>query len=110
MEMLDGDVLVIPSVNAIVYVQGQVTAPGAYSFQPNLKAMDYIGLAGGPLAEAHLGGAYVVREKERISIRKDPIIIEGDRIYVPRLIFKFWQDYVEIGAVIASLLMSSKTR
>lgn len=109
MEMLDGDVLVIPSVNAIVYVQGQVTAPGAYSFQPNLKAMDYIGLAGGPLAEAHLGGAYIVREKERISIRKDPIIIEGDRIYVPRLIFKFWQDYVEIGAVIASLLISYLT-
>jgi protein involved in polysaccharide export with SLBB domain len=109
LEVLDGDVIVVPSVNAIVYVQGQVTAPGAYTFQPNLKAMDYIGLAGGPLAEAHLGGAYVVRGKKRISANKDPVIIEGDRIYVPRLIFKFWQDYVQIGAVVASLLISYLT-
>jgi len=108
-EIIDGDVLIVPSVNAIVYVQGQITAPGAYTFQPNLKAMDYIGLAGGPLAEAHLGGAYVVRNKEKISIQKDPTIIEGDRVYVPRLIFKFWQDYVEIGAVVASLLISYLT-
>jgi protein involved in polysaccharide export with SLBB domain len=108
-EVLDGDVIIIPSVNAIVYVQGQVTVPGAYTFQPNLKAMDYIGLAGGPLAEAHLGGAYVVRGKKRISVKKDPVIIEGDRIYVPRLIFKFWQDYVQIGAVVASLLISYLT-
>ncbi|MBN2619683.1 SLBB domain-containing protein [candidate division WOR-3 bacterium] len=108
-KMLDGDVLVVPSVNAIVYVQGQVAAPGAYPFQPNLKAMDYIGLAGGPLAEAHLNGAYVIREKERIAVKKDPVIIEGDRIYVPRLIFKFWQDYVAIGAVVASLLISYLT-
>jgi protein involved in polysaccharide export with SLBB domain len=108
-QMQDGDVLIIPSVNAIVYVQGQVSAPGAYPFQPNLNAMDYIGLAGGPLAEAHLNGAYVIRNKEKISVRKGPIIIEGDRIYVPRLIFKFWQDYVEIGAVVASLLISYLT-
>jgi protein involved in polysaccharide export with SLBB domain len=108
-EMLDGDVLVVPSVNAIVYVQGQVAAPGAYSFQPNLRAMDYIGLAGGPLVEAHLNGAYIVRGTEKLSVRKDPVIVEGDRIYVPRLVFKFWQDYVEIGAVAASLLISYLT-
>lgn len=108
-ELLDGDVLVVPSVNAIVYVQGQVAAPGAYPFQPNLKSMDYIGLAGGPLVEAHLNGAYVMRGKKKLAVTKDPVIVEGDRIYVPRLVFKFWQDYVEIGAVIASLLISYLT-
>ncbi|MGB9721337.1 MAG: SLBB domain-containing protein [bacterium] len=108
-ELEDGDILVIPSVNAIVYVQGQVVSPGAFPFQPNLKASDYIGLAGGPLAEANMSGAYIVRGKKRISVKKDPIIVEGDRIFVPRQIFKFWQDYVEIGSVVASLLISYLT-
>ncbi len=109
LELQDGDILVIPSVNAIVYVQGQVVNPGPFPFQANLKASDYIGLAGGPLAEANMSGAYVVRGKKRISVKKDPIIMEGDRIFVPRQIFKFWQDYVEIGSVVASLLISYLT-
>ncbi len=107
--MEDGDELIIPSINALVFVQGQVINPGAFTFQPNLTASDYIGLAGGPLSDAFLGGSYVQRNKKKISIRKNPIIEEGDRIYVPRQIFKFWQDYVEIGAVFASLLISYLT-
>lgn len=108
-QMEDGDVLVIPSVNAIVYVQGQVVNPGSFPFQANLKASDYIGLAGGPLSEANMSGAYIVREKKRISVKKDPIVVEGDRILVPRQIFKFWQDYVEIGSVAVSILISYLT-
>jgi protein involved in polysaccharide export with SLBB domain len=109
MPVEDGDVLVIPSVNAIVYVQGQVVNPGAFAFQPNLKASDYIGLAGGPLEDAYLSGTFVERNKKKISYKKDPIIEEGDRIFVPRQIFKFWQDYVQIGAVFASLFISYLT-
>lgn len=105
----DGDIVVVPSINAMVYVQGQVVHPGSYPFQPNLKASDYIGLAGGPLAEANISGAYVLRGKSKISVKNDPIINEGDRIVVPRQIFKFWQDYVEIGSVFASLLISYLT-
>lgn len=105
----DGDVLVIPSVNAIVYVQGQVANPGAFAFQPNLRASDYIGLAGGPMGDAHMSGVTIYRDKEKLSGKKNPIIEQGDRIMVPRLIFKFWQDYVEIGAVFASLLIAYLT-
>uniref|UniRef100_A0A7C6AGE7 Soluble ligand binding domain-containing protein n=1 Tax=candidate division WOR-3 bacterium TaxID=2052148 RepID=A0A7C6AGE7_UNCW3 len=105
----DGDILVVPSLNSVVYVQGQVVNPGPFPFQPNLRASDYIGLAGGPLAEASLSGAYVLRGKKRIAVKKDPIIMEGDRIMVPRQVFKFWQDYVEIGSVVASLLISYLT-
>ncbi len=108
-EIQDGDILVVPSVNAIVYVQGQVVNPGSFPFQPNLKASDYIGLAGGPLAEANMSGAHVVRGGQRISVKKDPVITEGDRIYVPRQVFKFWQDYVEIGSVAATALFSYLT-
>lgn len=105
----DGDVLIIPSVNAIVYVQGQVTNPGAFAFQPNLRANDYIGLAGGPIGDAHMSGLTIYRNTEKFSGKKNPIIEQGDRIMVPRQIFKFWQDYIEIGAVVASLLIAYLT-
>lgn len=108
-ELLDKDIIVVPSVNAIVYVQGQVVNPGAFPFQPNLKASDYIGLAGGPIAEANMSGAYIVRGRKKLSVKKDPIIMEGDRVYVPRQVFKFWQDYVEIGSVAVSILISYLT-
>jgi protein involved in polysaccharide export with SLBB domain len=109
MPMQDGDVLVIPSVNAAVYVQGQVVNPSSYPYQPNLKASDYIGLAGGPLEDANMSAAYVVRGRKKIAVKKDPVIEQGDRVFVPRQVFKFWQDYVEIGSVVATLLISYLT-
>ena len=109
-ELADGDELIVPSVNTLVYVQGQVVNPAAYPFEANLHAMDYIGIAGGPLSDANMSGAHIQRGEEKISVKKEnPIIKEGDRIYVPRQVFKFWQDYVEIGAVVASLIISYLT-
>ncbi|UCG29951.1 MAG: SLBB domain-containing protein [candidate division WOR-3 bacterium] len=105
----NGDVLVIPSVNSVVYVQGQVATPGAFPFQPNLRASDYIGIAGGPLGDASMGSAYVKRGTKKLDTDSDPLIEEGDIIYIPRQVFKFWQDYLEITAVIASLLISYLT-
>lgn len=107
--MKNGDVLVIPSVNSVVYVQGQVVSPGSFPFQPNLRASDYIGIAGGPLSDASVSSAHVKRAGKKLSINDNPLIEEGDIIYVPRQIFKFWQDYLEIAAVIASLLISYLT-
>ncbi len=109
-ELADGDELIVPSVNTLVYVQGQVVNPAAYPFEANLHAMDYIGIAGGPLSDANMSGAHVQRGERKLSVKKEnPIIQEGDRIYVPRQVFKFWQDYVEIGAVVASLIISYLT-
>jgi len=108
-QMKNGDVLIIPTVNAIVCDQRQVVNPGSFAWQPNLRASDYIGLAGGPISDANMSAAYILRGKKKISVKKDPIIAEGDRIFVPRQVFKFWQDYVEIGSLIASLLISYLT-
>ncbi len=107
--MEDGDKLYVPAVPTVVYVQGQVVNPGFFIFQPNLRASDYIGLAGGPLTGANMGAAYVLRGRTKSPIKDDPVIEHGDRIVVPRVTFKFWQDYVEITAVFASLLISYLT-
>jgi protein involved in polysaccharide export with SLBB domain len=108
-KLKNGDALVVPSVNSVVYVQGQVVNPGAFPFHPHLRASDYIGMAGGPLENASMGRAYVKRENIKIDAESEPLIEEGDVILVPRKIFKFWQDYLEITAVIASLLISYLT-
>lgn len=104
--MMDRDILIISSMNAVVYVQGEVVNPSSFAYQSNLRASDYIGLAGGPLSTADMGRAWLERGKEKISIRNNPIVELGDVIYVPRQMFKFWQDYVEIGSLIASLVIS----
>lgn len=108
-EMEDGDVLHIPLVNTVVYVEGHVANPGSFTYQPNMKTSDYIGLAGGPKSGASMSGAYVQRNEKKIALKDDPIIEQGDKIFVPRQIIIFWQDYLEIGAVVASLLISYLT-
>jgi protein involved in polysaccharide export with SLBB domain len=107
--MADGDILYVPSTAFSVYVQGEVVEPGVFAFQPHLHVSDYLGLAGGPLTGADLGRAHVVRGKNSIPVHDDPVIEPGDKIVVPRVVFKFWQDYVEITAVFASLLISYLT-
>lgn len=107
--LLNGDILVVPSVNALVYVQGMVEDPGSFAYQANLKILDYIGLAGGPTVDADQAGARIYRGNNKISIRGNPVIEPGDRIYVPRQVFKFWQDYVEILSVGVSILIAYLT-
>lgn len=107
--MADGDVLYIPSIALSVYVEGHVREPGAFIFQPHLRASDYIGFAGGAVTEADMGRAHVVRDDQDLPLRDDPIIEPGDKIVVPRVLFKFWQDYLQITAVFATLLISFLT-
>jgi len=107
--LLNGDVLVIPSINALVYVQGMVENPGSFAYQANLKVLDYIGLAGGSTVDANQNGTRIYRANKAISIRGNPVIEPGDRIYVPRQVFKFWQDYVEILSVAVSIFISYLT-
>jgi protein involved in polysaccharide export with SLBB domain len=100
-EMRASDILVIPPINTLVYVEGEVDDPGSFLFTPNQRASHYIGQAGGPTNVANLKKAYVQRGGQRFSIRTDPLIEPGDIIYVPRLTFKWWQDYVTILSSIA---------
>ena len=101
LEMMNADILVIPPINTLVYVEGEVDAPGPFFFTPNQKVSHYIGQAGGPSNYANLRKAYLKRENQKISILPDPITEPGDIIYVPRVNFKWWQDYVQVLSSIA---------
>ena len=108
--LMNADVLVIPPINTLVYVEGEVNGPGAFLHTPNLTAGDYIGQAGGPTHYANMTVAYVFRAGERIPVRTDPVIEPGDRIMIPRIGIKWWQDYLQIisgiGIPVASIIIS----
>jgi protein involved in polysaccharide export with SLBB domain len=100
-EMLNADILVIPPINTLVYVEGEVDDPGSFLFTPNQRASNYIGQAGGPNNVANLGKSYLLRGNQRLNINPDPLIEPGDIIRVPRVGFKWWQDYVTVLSAIA---------
>jgi len=99
--MNNGDILIIPPLNTLVYVQGEVTNPGSFLFTPNLRSNDYIGQAGGPTNYANMRRTYVRRLNKKIGAKNNPLVEPGDIIFVPRQGFKWWQDYATVISAIA---------
>lgn len=99
--MMNSDVLVVPAFPTKVYVEGEVAQPSACEYQPNLRASEYIGMAGGPTYNGNPRAGWIMRNGRRISLRNDPIVEAGDIIRVPRVGLKWWQDYVEIISSVA---------
>jgi len=110
LELVNTDIIVVPPVNTLVYVEGEVTEPGSFKFGPNLRASDYIGQAGGPTGYASVRSGYVLRAKRRIPLRVDPVVEPGDIVMMPRQGLKWWQDYITIisavGVPVASILVT----
>jgi polysaccharide export outer membrane protein len=100
-DMANFDVVVVPAVDTLVYVEGEVTNPGPFPFYPGLRASNYVGQAGGPTLNGKGGAVYVMRSGKIVPGHVDPIVEPGDIIRMPRVAVKWWQDYVTIlGAVV----------
>ncbi len=108
--MMNSDVLVVPPINTLVYVEGEVTSPGPYIFTPNQRASHYIGQAGGPTHYANIRAGYIQRDSKRLPLAGDPTVDPGDVVVVPRVALRWWQDYVQIisaiGIPIATILVT----
>ncbi|MFQ5905479.1 MAG: SLBB domain-containing protein [bacterium] len=105
--MEDGDILIIPSLEDVVYVEGAITAPGAIQYQPGLGFMGYIGQAGGPTDRAAMGQVRIKRPDGRtIAAKGNPEIRRGDTIVVPEVGLKWWQDYLAITTAVTSLVIA----
>jgi len=96
----------VPVISPDVYVEGEVTNPGAFEYQPGLTVSDYIGMAGGPTDVANLKKISIYRKGKKIRYNQSLVVESGDKIYVPRQMLKFWQDYLEIGQVLTSIVLS----
>ncbi len=113
-ELMNGDIVVVPPVNTLVYVEGEVREPKAYAYSPNQRFSDYLGQAGGPTHYANLKYAHIQRDGRTISTRDNPIVEPGDIIMIPRVSLKWWQDYVTIisavGIPVATILITLMLR
>jgi protein involved in polysaccharide export with SLBB domain len=102
-----GDVLTVPALDDRVYVVGQVRAPGPTPFQPSLTAREYIGQAGGPTERAATRRAYVERpDGTKVKVKDDPTVRPGDKVVVPEVRVRWWQDYFTILLAAASVALA----
>ncbi len=102
------DRLIIPDLNTYVYVQGDVRIPGAYPYNVNLTANDYIGRAG--VLERAKSSEYVmvVRPGTNEVLRGGDVPVKkGDTIIVPRKSRAIIRDYIGIIIPVASILLST---
>ncbi|MEM7432709.1 MAG: SLBB domain-containing protein [Pseudomonadota bacterium] len=91
-ELMDGDVLLIPVKSQVVTVLGEVQQGTSHVYNPELRRDDYIEMSGGATRRADRGMIYVVRAsgavvaggRSRWFARSDQIEIRpGDTIVVP---------------------------
>lgn len=105
--VLPGDRLSIPALDLNVYVEGAVTLPGAYPYQPHRTISDYIGIAGGPSDRGHLRTTRLIRAATGETVRGNELTVEpGDRIVVPEVGLKWWQDYATLASAATALVLS----
>jgi protein involved in polysaccharide export with SLBB domain len=101
----NGDVLNLPVVEDKVYVVGEVKSPGAQDFRPDLTPREYVALAGGPGNRAKIGATTVTfRSGRTYAMAEAPPLEPGTVVTVPEVAVKWWQDYVQIAQLLASLI------
>ncbi|MEG8948072.1 SLBB domain-containing protein [Rosettibacter firmus] len=99
----DGDIIIIPKKQNLVYVFGQVVNPGFYLYDSTKTWKDYINEAGGVTQTAKNGKqTQIIKGTNRTWFNaEDTIKIEpGDFIYVPKDLPRDLSYYIQnIGAV-----------
>jgi protein involved in polysaccharide export with SLBB domain len=101
----NGDVVVLPVFEDKVYVVGEVKTPGAQDFRPDLTPREYLAAAGGPSARAKVKAATVTfRNGRTYAMAAAPPLEPGAVVTVPEVAVKWWQDYVTIASLVASLV------
>jgi polysaccharide biosynthesis/export protein len=101
----NGDVLTLPVVEDKVYIVGEVRSPGAQDFRPDLTPREYVALAGGPGNRAKIASTMVTFRNGRTYPMADaPPLEPGTVVTVPEVAVKWWQDYVQIATLLASLV------
>lgn len=86
-----GDSLIIPKVQEVVKLSGQVLNPTVIAYQPDLRFKDYISQAGGVTDSAYVKKAYVRyangltdRTRSFMGIKKYPEIQRGMEVIIPK--------------------------
>lgn len=86
----DGDTIVVPRAQ-LVYVFGQVRAPGAYAIEKGTTVMQALSLAGGVTDRGSTGRIKIVRtvdeKKKELKVKLTDIVEPGDTLIVAERFF-----------------------
>ncbi len=116
-ELLPGDVVIVPETKARVLVAGYVQKPGPYLIQPTDRVVDAIAAAGGPLPSAQMKDVGVIRKSaagtkdvpvthldltayyKSGDTKQNILLQDGDVVYVPNPGFNWLNVLNAIGSV-----------
>jgi polysaccharide export outer membrane protein len=86
----DGDTIVVPRAE-LVYVYGQVRAPGAYAATKGMTVLQALALAGGLTDRGSQRGLTIIRavdgKKKEVKVKLTDLVQPGDTIVVKERIF-----------------------
>ena len=101
----DGDVVLVPEKQNLVYMFGQVKNPGYVPFEAGKDYNYYINAVGGK-GEAAEGDVKIIKAKGRIWVTagKESVIEPGDFIYLPKSVSHRWEYYLMHVGSIASIV------
>jgi protein involved in polysaccharide export with SLBB domain len=108
-----GDIITIPEVKNYITMLGQLVNPGNVVYNPSLKVVDYIDLAGGFGWRAQEGEVRVIKAKSGEWIYADQVekLDPGDAIWVPEEppATDFWEVFMttlqvlgQVAAIVAA--------
>lgn len=104
------DLIILPELMNKVYVQGEVLNPGQYQYKANLKAMDYVSIAGVTEKTRADRSIKIIRRKTGEILNGGDVLVErGDIIVVPRKRRESIRDNLSIITPVVSLIISSYT-
>lgn len=106
----DGDIVVVPTKDEIVYVFGQVDNPGYIPYQNGKDWKYYISKAGGTTERAD-SDIKVIKSKTRtwISTDNDPKVEAGDFVYVPKNVPRRLDYYLKEFGAVSSIITAIAT-
>lgn len=105
----DGDVVVVPSRNHVVRIEGEVMMAHAVLWRPGARARDYVQAAGGYSERADHGRVIVIHANAEVAIGgPNTPILPGDEILVPPEIdTKALQNAADLTQVIYQIAVSA---
>jgi protein involved in polysaccharide export with SLBB domain len=105
----DGDIIVIPERSNTVFVSGEVGAPRAIIWQPNLRLEDYVQQAGG-FSERGSSSNILIRRPsgERVLDPRAPLRPGDEIIALPRLDPRYLQLGLDISQIIFQTALAAR--
>lgn len=105
----DGDIIVIPERSNTVFVSGEVGAPRAILWQPNMRLDDYVRQAGGFSQRGSSSNILIRRPSgERVLDPNTPLRPGDEIIALPRLDPRYLQLGLDISQIIFQTALSAR--